>query len=431
VTRSKQSAGRRLSVITIDQVIAGASNVLIAVLAARVLGVESFGLFGVVFLVYVTAQYVSRALVCEPLLVHPTEARERAGEVIGTASLLGLGIAGLVGLSALAAGLWDQRLAAGLFVLALCMPLLVLQDLGRFLGFATQRPSLAVTLDVTWLVVMVGAVAALFTTDARTLAWFIVAWAGPGAAAGVLLFWQHRGHRIRLNIGWLRETWPFASRYLLSYSATQGAALVGSIGLGVISGARALGAVRGALLLMRPFVTFQAAAIAGGVAEVSNSAPDRAGLRKHVRKTTVLTTAVGALNMVILLILPDQAGEAVLGDTWQATKSLLLPAGVQMVALGLISGVRSALLGQRAIRTAVRIDVAATVIVLAATLGGAVVNGALGAWWAVAVGQFVVAAIWWVVYLRRASERSLAAASAIGAAAEPPASGSLANENLA
>ena len=39
MSESKQSAGRRLSVITIDQAIAGASNVLSAVLAARVLGV--------------------------------------------------------------------------------------------------------------------------------------------------------------------------------------------------------------------------------------------------------------------------------------------------------------------------------------------------------------------------------------------------------
>ena len=60
-------AGRRLSTITVDQAISGGSNVLIAVLAARILGVESFGLFGIVFLVTITAQGAIRSLVCEPL----------------------------------------------------------------------------------------------------------------------------------------------------------------------------------------------------------------------------------------------------------------------------------------------------------------------------------------------------------------------------
>ncbi len=70
------SAGRRLSVITVDQVVSGASNLLIAVLAARFLGVESFGLFGIIFMVYVTAQGLARGVVCEPVLVHPDEARD-------------------------------------------------------------------------------------------------------------------------------------------------------------------------------------------------------------------------------------------------------------------------------------------------------------------------------------------------------------------
>jgi len=49
------TARRRLSTITIDQAIAGGSNVLIMVLAARVLGTERFGLFGLVFLLFVMA----------------------------------------------------------------------------------------------------------------------------------------------------------------------------------------------------------------------------------------------------------------------------------------------------------------------------------------------------------------------------------------
>lgn len=397
---SGSSAGRRLSTITVDQAIAGASNVLVAVLAARALGVASFGLFGIVFLVYVTAQGVSRALVCEPLLVHPDEARERPGDAIGTAGVLGLALAVVVAAAGGVAHVWDHGLGNGLLVLGACLPLLVMQDLGRFLAFAVHRPGRALALDVLWLVLVCLGVGLLFVLDAETLTWFIVAWAGSGAVAGVLLFWQVRGHRLRLSLSWLRETWSFSWRYLLSFTATQGAALAGSIGLGAIAGARALGAVRGALLLVRPFMLMQSASIAAGVAEVANEPGDRTAVRRHVRRTTLLTTVVAVGNMVVLLVLPDVLGEQVLGATWAETEELLVPAGLQMVFLGLLSGVRSALLGLRAIRTTVVIDVVTTALVLAATLAGAVVDGALGAWWAVAGAQAVVAVIWWTTWWR-------------------------------
>src|SRR4051794_37141904 len=117
MSQGEQSAGRRLSVITIDQAIAGASNVLIAVLAARLLGVASFGLFGIVFIAYVMAQGVSRALVCDPLLVHPEEAEARTGEVIGTSCLLALGLAVVVVAAGLAVRVLDARLGDALIVL--------------------------------------------------------------------------------------------------------------------------------------------------------------------------------------------------------------------------------------------------------------------------------------------------------------------------
>ncbi len=242
MSTSKQSAGRRLSVITIDQVIAGASNVLIAVLAARLLGVASFGLFGIVFLVYTIALGVTRALVNDPLLVHPLEAQDRLGEVIGTSlparhRSRPRSAGGRVGRAAW----WDPRLGDALLVLAACMPLLALQDLGRYLGFATQKPAAAVVLDVSWLVLLLVAVSALFVTGTHVLAWFIAAWGGSGAAAGLLLFAQHPPRGVRFGFSWLRHTWGFSWRYLISYTSTQGTALGLSGGVGAIAGARALG----------------------------------------------------------------------------------------------------------------------------------------------------------------------------------------------
>lgn len=399
LSQSKQSAGRRLSTITIDQAIAGASNVLIAILAARALGVAAFGLFGIVFIVYVTAQGASRALIGEPLLVHPAEAEERPGDVIGTAAVLGVSLGGVVALAGGVAYVWDGRLGNALLVLAVCLPFLVLQDLGRYLGFATHRPSFSLVLDLVWLGIVVVAVGVLSVTHHSTLTWFIAVWGGSGALAGLLVLPQHRITRLRFSLSWLRETWAYSWRYLVSFTATQGAALVTSIGVGAVAGARALGAVRGAILLTRPVGMVQAASIAAGTAEISRLEPGSPQVRRHVNRTTALTTGLALANMGALLFLPDVLGRLVLGATWEPTQRLLLPATVQIVMLGLICGTRAGLTGMRAVRKTVRIDVASTVIISVSTVVGAVIDGALGAYWALVVGQGICALIWWSVYL--------------------------------
>ena len=53
-----QSSGRRLSVLALDQALAGASNVAMSVLAARLLSVSSFGLFGILFLIILFIELV-------------------------------------------------------------------------------------------------------------------------------------------------------------------------------------------------------------------------------------------------------------------------------------------------------------------------------------------------------------------------------------
>jgi O-antigen/teichoic acid export membrane protein len=399
VSTSQQSAGRRLGVATIDQAISGASNILIAVLAARVLSTESFGLFGIVMLIYVLALGSARALAGEPLLLHPMEAERRPGDVVGTAAILGLGVGAMVVVTGFCALVWDGRLGHGLIALGIFLPLMIVLDVGRYLGFATRRPGRALTLDTAWLVLQVGAVALLATTDVHSLWQFVTAWAASGAAAGLGVFWQHRRARPRWSLDWLSETWPYSWRYLVSYSSTQGSALAAAVLLGAISGARALGAVQGALLLQRPFMTFQVAGIASGVGEVSRTADDLRKVRQLVGRLTVLTSVVAILNGAFLLALPEALGRALLGETWLASQDLLLPAAVQILLIGLMTGLRTGVLGLRAVHKAVKIDIVTTVLILVLTVAGALVGGARAAMWGVALSHAVGATIWWTVFM--------------------------------
>jgi O-antigen/teichoic acid export membrane protein len=347
--------------------------------------------------------------------VHPVEAEERKRDVVGTSCALGLALGPGVVLLGGAMSLVDSELGLALAVMGFCLPLLVLQDLGRYLAFATQRPSSALVLDVTWLALVAGAVVPLFLTDTESLPWFIAAWAGAGAASGLLLFVQHRTPGLRLGFNWLRYTWGFSWRYLISYTATQGGALAAASSVGAIAGARPLGGLQGAILLVRPYITFQIAVTAAATGHVTRSLGSEGAIRSYVSKVSVLTTVAAAVNMIVLLVLPDGVGEAVLGDSWQVAEPLLLATGVQIVFLGAMTGVRAGLLGMRAIDKVMRIDLATTALVLAASIVGAVINGALGALWAITIVQAGVAIVMWMTFLAH----SPSAEGGPGPAAEP------------
>lgn len=386
--------------MTIDQAIAGASNILVAVLAARVLDVASFGLFALVFIGYVAAQVAARAVVCDPLLVHPDEAEARTGEVLGTGLVVGLALSLVILVAALVSYLWDAELGNAMLVLAICMPGLALQDLGRYLGFALQQPVRALALDVAWLGVLCVAAVALALSSTESLVWFIVAWAGAGAVTGLAVPVQYRSRGVRPGLSWLRTTWSYSWRYLVAATASQVAILAVSLAVGLIAGAKALGAVRGAQLLWRPFQTFQFAAVAGGIGEISRL-DDRGAVQRHVNRTTVLTTGVAVVNAAVLLLLPDALGRQVLGETWDHTVPLLVPAALQIVLVSLMSGVRAGLFGLRAVRTTTALDVSGTAVLFVVVVAGALVDGAVGAMWGLAAGQAVVATAWWTAYALR------------------------------
>jgi len=390
------SAARRLSTITVDQAISGASNILIAVLAARLLDTAHFGRFGLVLLLYGMMQSANRALIGGPLLVHPEEARERTGEVVGSGLVVGIVLAAVVLVLGLLTSVWDPGLGQAVMVLAAFTPLLVLQDLGRFLGFALQRPVLALRLDVAWLVLLLAGVGLLSWWDVENLSWFVVAWAGSGAVAGLGVLVRRDGVLPRMSLGWLRTTWGYSWRYLVGSVATQGSMLAGSAGVAAVAGARELGRGIGAALLVRPFMTFQIAAMASGVSDVANDRQDRATVMRHVRRTTAITTAIAVVNTAIMLVLPDALGRQVLGETWAAAQPLLLAVGAQIVLLGLITGPRTALLGTGVVRVSIPLDIIGALLYTVLMVIGAVIDGAYGAAWAVAAGLTVMTVVWWV-----------------------------------
>ena len=388
---------RVLRVITIDQAIAGASNFLIALLAAGVLKKSMFGLFGIIFIVYSIVVGISRALICDPLLVHPEQARSRPGDPIGASIVLGLGMSVVMLGAGAVTTIWSHTLGYALLAFAVCLGPLIMQDLGRYLGFATKRPGRAVVLDSVWLVAVIIAVAVLLVLHVRSLTWFIAAWGATGGATGALTFWQNRGYPVRPGVSWIRFTWPFSWRYLISYSSSQGAGLVASSVLGAKAGTAALGGVQGSITAVRPFGTIQIASVAAGTGEIARSGYTPIEAYRRGIRISMLVTVVALANVAFVLYVPG-VGHALLHDTWSATKPLMLAQGAQIACLGIITGARAGLLGLRAAQRTVKIDVVNTVLVLVTSITGVIVHGVLGAMWGVAICQAVMACVWWSVF---------------------------------
>lgn len=408
-------SGRRASLVTFDQLISSASNLLVLIWVAHALTPAGFGRFSLVFLIYVFTQTgVVRSLVSATVVVHPEDADERPRGVLGTAVLLSV-VAGVLCVGASGVLWWSgSALAMPVLVVGLLMPLLAVQDVGRYLGIAQSRPGKAVVLDTLWLVLMVAALIAVEVAHKPTLMWIIFAWAASGAVAGVWVFVQHGVPRAReLSFDWLRLRWHFSWRSLVASSSAAIVALVGSSLMAVVSGPIAVAALRAALLLERPSTTVQTALATSAATDIAREQPDNAGLLAYQRRTMMLSVAVAALNMIVVLVIPDVLGRLVLGQVWDVVKPLLLVVSLHVAAFAAQSGVRAALIGRRRIESVMMVDIVGTVLSIVGVVVGAGMADAKGAMWGAVIGQSLTALVWWLVLLRHLASTGSTARSTL------------------
>jgi hypothetical protein len=169
-----------------------------------------------------------------------------------------------------------------------------------------------------------------------------------------------------------------------------------------------------AMLLTRPFTTFQVAVVAHGIGEVARSAGNGRRVRRHATVTSGLAIVIAAVNGVVMVVLPAGIGRVLLGASWGPAKPLLLAAAVQLVCLALATGPQAGLLGLREMGKAMGIGVLTAIALFGGAGIGALLDGAKGALWLIAAGQGLVAIVSWIVFT--ASTRQIEAPSAAVAA---------------
>ncbi|MEU7581705.1 hypothetical protein AB0B50_29355 [Streptomyces sp. NPDC041068] len=395
---AKRAMAGRLSWGLADQAVCSLNNFAVGIYVARSLGLTAFGVFSLAWVTYGVVLNVSRGLATDPLVVRfsgvSTESwRAAAARSTGTA----LGVGGAIGAVCLVAGLaLGGQVGPAFAALGVVLPGLLLQDAWRFSFFAAGTGRKAFTNDVLATVALVPAMVVAARVD--TVAAFVLAW---GAAAAVAAGYGclQSGIRPRLTEAraWLREQRDLGYRYLVENVGVSGAAQLRAYGLGLIVGVGAVGVVRGAELLLGPFLAVLmglSLVTVPEAARVLRQAPHR--LARFCLLLGAGLAAGAVLWGAALLLVPDRLGEFVLGDVWSSASELIVPAALGVAGAGLGSGAAAGLRALAAARRSLRVQLFASACYVGGGLGGAAVGGAVGSAWGVAAATACGSAVWWL-----------------------------------
>jgi hypothetical protein len=374
------------------------TNFALGIVVARSLGVADFGAFSLAWVTYGVVLNLSRGLATDPLTVRysgPGDDRWRSGvrRAASTATALGLVIGAVCVLIGLAiGGLVGSAFAA----LGLTLPGLLLQDSWRMAFFAAGKGQRAFANDAVWGIFLVPAM--LVASTVGTTFGFVLAWGAAAMAAAVFGCIQTRLVPSTSGIvNWMGEHRDLGPRYLVENVSDSACAQLQMYGLGAIAGLPAVGAVRGAQLLLAPVIALRMGISLMAVPEAARV------LKRWPRRLQTFCMVLGgsqaAASMLwggLLLILPSGVGELMLGSIWPSASALIVPTTLALAAGGLLEG---ALVGLRALgasRRSMPIRIGRAIAWVVGGIVGAFLGGAAGSVWGTAAVTFLgIGFAWW------------------------------------
>ncbi len=395
---TRRAFAGRLSWGLADQAASSISNFAVGIYVARSLGVTAFGVFSLAWVTYGVVLNVSRGLATDPLVVRFSGVPDTAWRgAVARSSGTALGVGTAIGAGCLVTGLaLGGPVGPAFACLGVMLPGLLLQDAWRYAFFAAGTGKKAFVNDLVWGVALVPAM--VVAARVGSVAAFVLAWGASATVAAGYGYVQSgilpRTAQARV---WLREQRDLGYRYLVENVSLSGASQLRAYGLGAIAGVGAVGAVRGAELLLGPFLAVLMGLSLVTVAEaarVLRRAPDRLG-----RFCFLLGggQAVAALCWGgALLLMPDRLGEFVLGDVWASAAQLIVPVTLGVAGAGLGTGAAAGLRALAAARRSLRCQLFASACYVAGGLGGAALAGTVGSAWGVATATLAGSAVWWL-----------------------------------
>lgn len=400
---------RRVAWGLLDQVLSSASNLLATIIAARSLPATDFGAFAVGFAVCVVSVFVVRGVASDPMLsAHAggTEERLRWAARAGSGTVVVFGAVLALVVAALGWGL-DGLLGGVLLALAVVVPGIVLQDFLRFALLVRGQARGMFLNDLLWLVVQIPLMILVVEMGGGAAA-LILAWGASGTAAALVGLAQVRALPRPLQaVAWLREhrrLWPYFTLDNIVFQATNvGLVLV----VAAVTSLAQVGAFRAVMTLYSPLTVIGRGLVGVAVPELARRREQPRAVGRLALIVGWLLTPLALVWAVLLLALPDSAGEWLLGESWLLAEPLLWLAGLTTAAglftVGTVVGIRALGSGKEGLTARVLVGVMA----VAVGALGAYLDGARGVMISLVVTAPIRMLIWGRLLSRAVRQREL------------------------
>jgi hypothetical protein len=356
----------------IDQVFSSLSNGLIIYAIAVVTSVADFGRIGLVMTLLAAAIGVQRGALGTPLLLSSaksaTDVRREGGYAVTTALI----IAPVVGILMVTVAGSAVRTEALLLLLA--TPVVLIQDVLRYIAIAEGRSYIAAIWDGVW---SAGSVLLLVGTWLKlphiTASFLLCAW---GLLALVALVGMLVNVRVSPRLAgyreWMADGWRHRVRYGTEAGLEQVTVFAVLLFVTLALSPAVTAAVRGATAVLAPV-----AILASAVPLIVISEGTRLTMRpEQVWRILVRITAAMSLaavtSGVVLYFLPLRWGEFLLGATFAATQQIVPIIACEYAIGGWAIAVAIYLRTFNRSRDALRLKVGYVAVMLLTSLGAAV-----------------------------------------------------------
>lgn len=397
----KLGRNRRIGWGLADQAVSSVTNFALGVVVARSTTSRGFGSFAIAFAVYVVLLGISRAVHCEPLSIRfsgsdPKQWRHGTAQATGAVLCLGTAAGlGSIGIGLLIGGVVGPSLVS----VGIMLPGLLLQDCWRYAFFAAQKPHLAFWNDATWGLIQLLIFVWLVQVAEPEASLLLGGW---GLAAGVAAIQGALQAGLRPApsqfphwIATQRDLFvPLVAEFAQRTLVLSGPVFVA----GAMRGLGGAGAFRAAQVLYGPQRALTAGLSMLALPEAARAKPE--SVTSGLFVLSCITAAPFAVSGIILATLPDWAGEALLGASWEGARTVILPVGLGLAGLGAGHGPSVGLRAFAAARSSLRVQTISTTIMIPSFVLGGWFAGAVGIALAFAISGWLSVPLWWRAYFR-------------------------------
>ena len=330
------SRAKRAGWTLLDQAISASTNFVALALMARSLAPAEFGAVALGGAAFVLAIAAGRAVVIEPALIRPANAKTSLTEQAASSFICGIALASAITASSF---LLTAPTRMIFLLVAAALPGALIQDSYRYFTIQHGMPSHAVKSDSIWLLGVITAGATSAWLDVSTSMLVLPAWLfGPSMALLASPTFLLASFRVQSGRLHLRQSRRLSLSYLTDLILLNSVLQISTFVLAATVGLRETAALRAGNLLFGPLGVVYAGLYPLLLPAVVAARAIQTKVYRMGYLISFASVALAAFWTILLLSLPEQLGTNLLGESWQSARDLFLLLGAGYAAGSLGSG---------------------------------------------------------------------------------------------